>query len=239
MMKCSYDDGTGCENCKFPSNTIFHSLTGDSLKELGDNKFDLFIKRKQNIFVQGNIPQYVYIVRKGKVKVFILGENGKEQIVRVAKEGDIIGYRSLLNGGNYFATAIAMEDCEICAINKSFFFEEVEKNPTLAKDALTLLSKQLRNSENRMFSLAYKSVKERIAEGVMMLASAYGYEEDQKTIAVQLYRKDIADFAGVTVETAIRNLNDFRRDNLVEINNKKIKILEPDTLNDIASIRKR
>jgi len=238
MLKCSFDDGTGCENCKFPVSTIFHSLSKNSLKELRVNKVDLFVKRKQNIFVQGNVPQYVYIIRKGKVKVYILGENGKEQIVRVAKEGDTIGYRSLLNKGKYFATAIAMTDCELCAVTKSFFFEELERNPVLAKDSLTLLAKQLRNSENRMFSLAYKSVKERIAEGILMLAEAYGYEEDQQTIAVQLYRKDIADFAGVTVETAIRNLNDFRRDNLVEIDHKRIKILEPEKLFEISKMRK-
>jgi CRP/FNR family transcriptional regulator len=72
-----------------------------------------------------------------------------------------------------------------------------------------------------------------------MLASAYGYEEDQKTIAVQLYRKDIADFAGVTVETAIRNLNDFRRENLVEIDHKKIKILEAEKLFEISKMRRQ
>ncbi|MCK5781722.1 MAG: Crp/Fnr family transcriptional regulator [Flavobacteriales bacterium] len=238
MLKCSFNDGSGCVNCKFPVSTIFHSLSADSLKELEEIKVDLFVKRKQNIFVQGNVPQYVYIVRRGKIKVFILGENGKEQIVRVAKEGDTIGYRSLLNDEKYFATAVAMEDCELCAVTKSFFFGEIDKNPVLAKDTLTLLSKQLRDSENRMFSLAYKSVKERIAEGVLMLAKAYGFEEDQKTIAVHLYRKDIADFSGVTVETAIRNLNDFRREKLVEIDQKKIKILEEDKLYEIAKIRR-
>jgi len=238
MLKCSFNEGEGCAKCKFPLSTIFHSLSDSSLKELEDNKVDLFVKRKQNIFVQGNVPQYVYIVRKGKIKVFILGENGKEQIVRVAKEGDTIGYRSLLNDEKYFATAVAMDDCELCAVTKTFFFDEVARNPILAKDTLTLLAKQLRNSENRMFSLAYKSVKERIAEGVLMLSTAYGFEEDQKTIAVQLYRKDIADFAGVTVETAIRNLNDFRRENLVEIDNKRIKILESDKLFEIAKMRK-
>lgn len=238
MLKCSFNDGTGCANCKFPETTIFHSLQESSLKELEDNKVDLFVKRKQNIFVQGNIPQYVYIVRKGKIKVFILGENGKEQIVRVAKEGDTIGYRSLLNDEKYFATAVAMDDCELCAVTKTFFFDEIARNPVLAKDTLTLLSKQLRDSENRMFSLAYKSVKERIAEGIIMLANAYGYEEDQQTIAVQLYRKDIADFAGVTVETAIRNLNDFRRDNLLEIDKKRIKILEPEKLFEISKMRR-
>ena len=238
MPKCSFDDGSGCANCNFPTSTIFHSLSENSFNKLSQNKVDLFVKKKQNIFVQGNIPQYVYIVRKGKIKVFILGENGKEQIVRVAKEGDTIGYRSLLNNEKYFATAVAMDDCELCAVTKAFFFDEIEKNPTLAKDTLTLLSKQLRDSENRMFSLAYKSVKERIAEGVLMLANAYGFESDNKTIAVQLYRKDIADFAGVTVETAIRNLNDFRREGMVEIDHKKIKILESDKLYSIAKMRR-
>lgn len=238
MLKCSFNDGNGCAKCKFPVSTIFHSLPESSLKELEDNKVDLFVKRKQNIFVQGNIPQHVYIVRKGKIKVYLLGENGKEQIVRVAKEGDTIGYRSVLNDEVYFATAVAMNDCELCAVTKEFFFEEIHRNPVLAKDTLKLLSKQLRNSENRMFSLAYKSVKERIAEGILMLADAYGYDDDNMTIAVQLYRKDIADFAGVTVETAIRNLNDFRRENLVEIDHKKIKILEKETLFSIAKMRR-
>ena len=191
MLKCSFNDGNGCVNCTFPERTLFHSLTRSSKRELEENKADIFIKRKQNIFVQGNVPQYFYLVKKGKVKVFILGENGEEQIVRVAKEGEALGYRSLLTDEKYFATAVAMEDCELCAISRSFFLDEIDRNPILAKDTLSLLSKQLRESENRMFSLAYKSVKERIAEGVLILAHAYGFQEDGQTIAVQLYRKDI------------------------------------------------
>ena len=237
MLKCSYENEGGCGSCLFASKTIFHSLSDSSFKELHDNRINLFVKRKQNIFVQGNIPQYVYIVRKGKIKVFIIGENGKEQIIRVAKEGDTLGYRSLLNDDKYFATAVAIEDCELCAVTKTFFFDEIERNPILAKDTLTLLSKQLRISENRMFSLAYKSVKERVAEGVIMLADAYGIDDDGKTISVQLYRKDIADFAGITVETAIRNLNDLRKNNIIEIDNKRITINNEPELRSIANYK--
>jgi len=238
MLKCSFNDGTGCVNCKFPETTLFHSLSNSSKRELADNKADILIKRKQNIFVQGNVPQYFYLIRRGKVKVYLLGENGKEQIVRVAKEGDAIGYRALLTDEKYYATAVAMEDCELCAISKNFFMDELDRNPILAKDTLALLSKQLRESENRMFSLSYKSVKERIAEGVLMLANAYGFMEDGETIAVHLFRKDVADFAGVTVETAIRNLNELRRENVIEIEKKLIKILDYDLLTDIAKLKK-
>jgi CRP-like cAMP-binding protein len=237
MIKCKYNGGKGCTSCDFPETTIFKPLNLQERKELELNKSDLFIKRKQSIFVQGNVPQYIYLIRKGKVKVFLMGENGKEQIVRVAKEGDTLGYRSILTNEKYFASALAMEDCELCAISKDYFLEQIEKNPELAKNTLELLSKQLRESENRMFSLSYKSVRERIAEGVLMLAKAYGYEEDNQTIAVQLFRKDVADFSGVTVETAIRNLNDLRRENIVEINQKRIKILDKDLLVKIAGIR--
>lgn len=236
-MKCKFNDGRSCLECEFSDHTIFRGLTTDQRRQLQYNVVQLEVKRKQNIFVQGNIPQYIFFVKEGKVKLYLLGENGKEHIVRVAKEGDVLGYRSLMGGENYKATAVALNDTKLCAVTRTFFSQMIEQNGIVAKDVLKLLAGDLRDSENRMFSLSYKSVRERIAEGVLMLADAYGMENDGKTIAVQLYRKDIADFSGVTVETSIRNLNDFRKEGLLEIDHKKISILNFEGLREVAKLR--
>jgi CRP/FNR family transcriptional regulator len=181
-------------------------------------------KKGQIIFNEGNKPGGVYCVNKGKIKIYQTGEDGKEQILRLSKEGDILGYRSLISGESYSATASVMEDATVCFIPKRTFFDFLQTNSELSSRMMQLLSHDLKEAETRLTGLAQKPVRERMAETLLMLNEFYGTNKEGAINAV-ISREDIANIVGTATETTIRILSDFKNEKLIELAGKKIKII--------------
>lgn len=224
-----------CAECTNDSK-IFCALSREERGTLSENKGSNFYKKGQAIFYEGNHSNGLYCVFKGKVKLSKLGEDGKEQVIRFAKTADILGYRALLSNEPYQATAIAMEDCQICHLSKEKFMHLMQDNPKLSWNTMQLLSKDLRSAEQHLINIAQKTVKERISEALILLCSTFGYLEDGETIDIVLTRSEIADIAGTTTETTIRTLALLNKENLIELKGKKIKILNQRELTKTAGI---
>lgn len=212
-----------CEECDVESG-FFCGLTSTDKGELSYNKGHNLFKKGQHIFYEGNHAIGVYCLYRGKVKLSKIGKEGKEQIIRFSKPGDIIGYRSLLNDEPYQATATALEDTYVCVILKNQFLEMVDKNRLFSKKIISLLGEDLRSAEENIVGLTQKSVKERIAEALVLLINTYGYKEDEKTINVSLSRAELANLAGTTPETTIRTLASMVKEGYIELNKKEIRI---------------
>lgn len=181
-------------------------------------------KKGQIIFNEGNKPGGVFCVNKGKIKIYQTGEEGKEQILRLVKEGDILGYRSLISGEAYSATASVMEEAIVCFIPKRTFFDFLQTNSDLSSSMMQLLSHDLKEAETRLTGLAQKPVRERMAESLLMLSEFYGTDKEGAINAV-ISREDIANIVGTATETTIRILSDFKNEKLIELTGKKIKII--------------
>lgn len=193
-------------------------------------KSGMSFRKGQVIFGEGAHPLGLYCVNNGKIKLSHRGEDGKEQIVRLSKEGDVLGYRALLTNERYNATAIALDDTEICFIPRDTFFNVLKNNPDLSFEIIKMLSTELRKAEDRITDLAQKPVRERMAEGLLFLKETYGFEADGSTINIILSREDIANLVGTATETAIRLLSEFKNDKIVEFIGKKIRILDYERL---------
>lgn len=225
-----------CENCDNEGHGVFCGLSRENKVRLSERKGGNFYKKGQVIFYEGNHVNGLYCIYSGKVKLSKLGENGKEQIVRFAKSSDILGYRSLLSNEPYHATATALEDCWVCVIPGDKLLKMMEDIPKLSMDVLKLLSQDLKMAEQHLLNVSQKTVRERVAEAIVLLQKTFGYEEDGKTIAVHLTRAEIADIAGTTTETAIRTLSQLSEDDLINLNGKNIEINNLDSLIREASI---
>jgi CRP/FNR family transcriptional regulator, polysaccharide utilization system transcription regulator len=204
--------------------SIFNDLTADEVDQLECLKDAGYYKKGQIIFQEGNHPKGIFCVSAGKVKIFKLGSNYKEQIVRLAKEGDVLGYRSLISGDKYHASAATIEDSTICFIPRELLLKVLEENVILSNNLMKLLSQDLASAETRMVEMMQKPVRERLAEGILMLKEIYGLMEDGKTLNVIMTREDIANFIGTTTETAIRILSDLNSENIISLDKKKISI---------------
>ncbi|MGZ5244892.1 MAG: Crp/Fnr family transcriptional regulator [Bacteroidia bacterium] len=213
-----------CGTCEVRCSSIFNELGKDELHIIDDIKDASLCRKGQTIFHEGSNPKGLFIVYQGKVKISKLGSNAREQIVRLAKPGDILGYRSLLGNEKYYASAVALEDSVICFIPRQQLFMLLEKYPNLSVKLLKLLSHDLASAERKMVEMVQKPVRERVAEALLLLKEVYGFEEDNKTLNIILTREDIGNLVGTTTETTIRILSDLKEENIIVFDKKKIVI---------------
>lgn len=193
-------------------------------------------KSGNTIFNEGSYPSGLYCIHKGKVKIFKNGTEGKEQILRFAKEGDILGYKSLLSDQPFSASAAALDEAVICFIPKKSYFDVLQTNPKLSLKMMQLLTQELKTAETRIVELAQKPVRERLAETILILKETFGFEEDGKTIAISLTREEIANIVGTATESVIRLLSEFKKDGIIDLKGRSISILDNRELVRTANI---
>lgn len=226
-----------CEHCTSRKDSLFTDLPQGDLRELSSYKTCNVYQKGQVIFYEGNAPMGLYCINKGKIKVYKMGRLGKEQIVRLAKPGDLIGYRALIGEDEYTATAEALEDSVICFIDKKSFQRVVDADPGIPAKIMRNLCAELRDAENFIQSMAQKSVRERLAEVILILKKKYGTDpDDSALLAVSLTREDIANLTGTAIETAIRLLSDLKEEGLIAFEGRKIRILNQVKLVDVAKL---
>lgn len=212
-----------CEMFENPE--ILKLFTKEELAELSHEKKILSFKKGENIIEEGSTPKGVYYLVKGTAKMYKLGFNGKEQILRFTKEGDIIGNRSILSGQPYGASATAMEEVEVCFIPEKFFLKVLENHPKLAFDILRRISVDLGESAQTITFLAQKTVRERLAEVLILLEQKLGVDKEG-FINISLTREEMANLIGTATESAIRLISEFKTDNLIEVEGRRIKVLD-------------
>lgn len=228
-------DNKYCDICNSSKKSIFRDFSREETEKLIMNTNCNFYKKGQVIFFEGNYPNGLFCIMEGKVKVFKIGTTGKEQIIRFAKNGDAIGYRALLVGETYSASASALEDSQICFIRKETVFELFKSNHNFSLTLLKLLSRDVEDVENKMVKLAQKPVLDRLAEALLILKETYGTDK-QGNINISLSREDFSSIVGTATETVIRLLAEFKKENLISTKGKKIKILDVDGLVKISRL---
>jgi len=182
------------------------------------------------IFHAGTPPAGLFYLNRGKVKVYKTGEDGKKQIVRLAKNGDILGYRALISGKVYSVTAETLDNTCLCFIPQEVFFEILTSQPEIAIKVMRLLTNDLETAEQMILDLAQRPVRERVALSLLALKQVYGVKTDGQTLDVELSREDIANMVGTATESVIRLLSEFRKDGLIEVSGRKIKVLDEERL---------
>lgn len=225
-----------CETCEPRLRSIFKELSKEDLEKLSLHKGCNFHKAGQILFQEGGYPAGLYCINRGKIELYKTGRDGKKQIVRLAKEGDVVGYRSLISGQSYSASASVLEDAAVCFIPKSTFLSLLKDSASFNMHVMELLAHDLATAEQRELSLAQKPVKERLAEALLMLKEFYGVEEDGATLKGTLTREDLANIVGTATETIIRLLSELKEKKIIELENKKIKILDHQALLRITHV---
>jgi CRP/FNR family transcriptional regulator, polysaccharide utilization system transcription regulator len=225
-----------CAYCKLNQHSIFADLSQEEADELSKHKSCSSAKKGQIIFSENGLPMGLFCINKGKIKLSTTGPDGKEQILRLVKDGDILGYRSLVSNDRYHCTATAIEDCDFCFIEKDYFLNLMFTNPKLCVSIFTRISDDLKNAEDHIVSLSQKNVRERMAEALLFFKATYGFEADGETLNVQFSREEIADFVGTSTESAIRLLSEFNHDKIIELRGKRIKITNLDKLVRTANL---
>lgn len=226
-----------CDTCENHDRSVFCDLTSLNLEELESAKTANTYKSHQVIFYEGNQPYGVYCITNGKVKIYKMDSNGRQQIVRLAGPGDILGYRCLLSNEPYTATAETIEDAIICFIDKKTFLHIIGVHPQTALRVMNVLAQDLRYAETQMTNFVHKNIRERLAELFLLFNSRYG-EKTAKGVKlkIELTREELAELIGTTQESVIRLLTEFKQDGLIKVDGRQITLCDLPRLTATANL---
>ncbi|MCB9477172.1 MAG: Crp/Fnr family transcriptional regulator [Deltaproteobacteria bacterium] len=210
---------------------IFSSFGADGLAQLRDLSTAESYRKGASLFWEGDRPEWLWIVKTGKVKVFKQSASGKETILRIVHAGEVFGELALFDGRPYPDSAKAMESCEVLRLPRTEFLRLVREHPTVSFEILLELSARLREAQETIQALAVERVEKRIATLLLKLADRMGRGEGEAVrIPVNLTRQDVADMVGSTVETSIRILSRLAKDGVIETKGKTIYIRDMERL---------
>jgi len=215
-----------CINCIDHKLSIFDVLTPKEKELLNENISCSNYKKGEIIYKEGDKPIGLICLAEGIAKIFKEGVGGREQIIRMAKPVGFIGYRALLADDNYISSALAIEDCHVCTVERTTFFKLLKSNNKLSLAIIKYLARELGYSNRRTITLTQKHIRGRLAESLLFLRDTYGVEDDGTTIKVYLSREDIANLSNMTTSNAIRTLSTFALEKIISIEGRKIKVLD-------------
>src|SRR6186713_495343 len=201
------------------------------MKQLADQYNVESYGKKQTLYQEGKRPKLLYYVVKGKVKGFKTHEDGKEYITDLFSEGDFIGYPALIEDKNYDDSAIILEDAEIMQIPREDFQKMVFGDLSIAAKFIRIITKNVKDKEERLLNLAYSSLRKRVAKALVDIQGKFNTGGQNKPIEIS--REDIAHYVGTATESLIRTLSDFKAEKLIEIKEGKIVIANLDKLTNL------
>lgn len=225
-----------CNNCIENKMSVFDVLSPKEKELLFKNHSCANFRKGEIIYKEGEKPSGLISLSDGKAKIFKEGVGGRDQIIRMAKPVGFIGYRALFAGDNYTSSAVALEDCIVCIVDKESLFKVLELNSKLAMNIIKFMAMELGFSNARTVTLTQKHIRGRLAESLLFLLETYGVEEDDVTIKVYLSREDVANLSNMTTSNAIRTLSAFAAENVIAISGRKIKILALKRLEKISEL---
>lgn len=184
------------------------------------------LSKGEMLFHEGKQPLAVFILLRGKMKLYTIDSNGREQIVHLAAPGDLMGYRAVLGGDTFSVSATALEPSEVLVVPKEIFLQALESDPEFSHAVIRLLTQELRHAEHHLAGLARMHVRARLAQVLIILANKFGYESDNETLAVAMSRDEIAGLVGTATETVIRLLNALKEEGLVATSGRKLRLID-------------
>ncbi len=224
---------SNCRQCIIKRFNALKTLTNEELETFSDHKTSLIIKKGENLMTEGNTINGLYCIRDGKGKLTKLNTNGKEQIIKFIKGGDILGHRSLLSEELVGLNAIALEDMHVCFIPKGDILDTIKENNQFSLNLMKNISHQLNEANTLISQMAQKPVKDRLAETLLHLEEVFGVDNED-FIDVILTREEIANTIGTATESAIRLLSNLKKDGVIDLHGKRIKISNKSALKNIS-----
>ncbi|MDE6042988.1 MAG: Crp/Fnr family transcriptional regulator [Muribaculaceae bacterium] len=213
---------------------IWTRLNSDERRQVVENMEVHTFKKNQLIYAEGDEPEFLWVLLKGKVKKTKEGVGGRVQILRLIRPVQYFGYRAYFAQEAYVSSASAFEPSMLGAVPLTLVKDLISNNNSLAWFFIQELSKNLGGSDTRIVNLTQKHIRGRLAEALIVLLDNYGYEEDGSTLKIYMAREDLANLSNMTTSNAIRTLSTFVTERLVVVDGRRIKIINEPMLRKIS-----
>lgn len=217
------------KNCNLQSCVLCKQCQKEWLPAIDTCRKSFHFKKGELLFKEGEEVTGMFFINTGLVKVHKKWGNDKELILRIAKNGDIVGHRGLGSDTIYPVSGTALEPTDVCFISLDFFNSTLKVNPEFLYQLMIFFASELKESEKRMRNLAHMTVKGRIANALLYLKQKFGITE-QGNLGITLSRQDFASYTGTTYETLFRIMNELSGENIIKTDGKNIFLLQEDKL---------
>jgi CRP-like cAMP-binding protein len=214
------------EKYHLKSSSLLDSLSNEESQLIKSNMIRKEYLKGECLFKEQTFSKGIYIIKKGKVKIFQTNNDGKEGIVYIYKKGDYFGYRPLLANEPHPVSAVAMDKVVVSFVPKEQFLDVLSTSSTLARELIANLSKEFSVWVNKMTIFSQHSVKDRVALSLLILHKVYQREDDSKNVFIAINRDDFAGFVGTAKETLVRMLRIFKNEKIITTKGTKIVILK-------------
>lgn len=218
-----------CEQCIVRQFSSLKALNKEELLRMAECKTSYTIKKGEPIFEEGEVTNGIYCVKDGVCKLSKLSDNGKDQIVKLVKPGELLGQRSMISDEPANLSAVALEDMEVCFIPRSEVMQFFTQNNQFSMNVMKTICEDLKGADDHMVNMAQKTVRQRLVETLIYLEETFGKNEDG-SLHIQLSREELAGMIGTATESCIRLLSELNKSDLIELNGKKIFITDKNKL---------
>src|SRR5690554_6569363 len=217
-----------CPSCT-KSNCLVKFCTMEWQEKIGKKKSMSLYPKGQYVIMEGGPVLGVYFIYHGKLKVVSSNERGKEQIVRLAGDGHMLGHAAI-GHETYPIGAVTMENARICFVDNQTIYDAFMENPHLTYQTMMYYSRELRKSELRTKYFAQMSNEEKIIYSLIYLAETYGLSEEEQSLNIALTRQDIADIVGTNAEQVSRTISYLKKKGFIETKGRTIRLLNVEKL---------
>ncbi|MDE5594585.1 MAG: Crp/Fnr family transcriptional regulator [Muribaculaceae bacterium] len=215
---------------------IWSVLDTDQKRFVAENLEIHNFKKNNYIYLEGDEPEFLWCLFKGKVKKVKAGVGGRVQILRLIRPVQYFGFRAHFAEEHYVSSAMAIEPSTVGSLPLTVVDQLIQDNNKIAKFFIKELSRNLGGSDTRIVTLTQKHIRGRLAESLILLLDHYGYEDDNSTLKIYMAREDLASLSNMTTANAIRTLSTFVNEKIIVVDGRRIKIINEPMLRKISKL---
>ena len=207
----------------------FQMLSPEEVELVRGSKTQVRFRKGDHLTKQGAFASYVLFIISGLARQYVEGE--RDYNLRIIKPGEFLGLSAVFTKNTFNYSSVALTDCQVFLVEKDVITTVMKQNGMFAFNMVKRYCDQNSNLFETLRTVIYKQMNGRIAETLLYLDE---FKNENPTIFQLLSRKDIADFAGISTESAVKLLKSFEKDGLVELNEKDIVVIDRNGLVEIS-----
>jgi len=209
----------------------FQTLSPEEVQLVRSSKTQVLFKKGDNLTKQGTFASYVLFIISGLARQYVEDEGSKSFNLRIVQPGEFLGLSAVFTKNSFNYSSVALTNCQVFLIEKEAIAQVVKENGLFGFNLVKRYCEQEANLFETLRMVLYKQMNGRMAYTLLYME---GLKAENPNIFQLLSRKDLADFAGTSTESAVKLLKSFEKDGLIELNEKDITIIRSDTLLDIS-----
>lgn len=209
----------------------FLALAPNEMEMIRTCKTQVQFRKGDNLTKQGTFASYIMFVAKGLAIQYIEGDNNKSYNLRIIQPGEFVGLSSVFSQNTFHYSSVAISDCHVLLVEKSAINQIIGQNGIFGHGLISRYTQQSISLFDTLKSVLYKQMMGRMAESLLYINSL---KEKYPEIFTLLSRKHIADFAGITTESAVKILKSLENEKVINLNGKDVEFLNIPYLNELS-----